>query len=64
MTSSGVLAFMHTIQRLKTTRRTGWVERGIRDPESISDHMHRMGILSMLVNDPTLDSQRFARTIN
>ncbi|MCJ1312945.1 hypothetical protein MMC25_006621 [Agyrium rufum] len=42
------LPFLHTIARLKSTPRTGWLRFSITNPESISDHMYRMAILSML----------------
>jgi len=56
--ASGVLKFLHTCHNLKATKRTGWVERGIQGAESISDHMHRMSIMAMLVDDPLLDKSR------
>ena len=31
------------------------MERGIDKPESISDHMHRMSLMAMLIDDPALD---------
>lgn len=38
---TGVLGFFHTLERLKTNKRTGWVNQGIQKPESIADHMYR-----------------------
>ena len=35
--------FFHLIFKLKATKRTGWVRRGVKGPESIADHMYRMG---------------------
>ncbi|PPQ97859.1 hypothetical protein CVT26_013028 [Gymnopilus dilepis] len=49
------LAFIHILERLKTQKRTGWVDHGIPNPESISDHMYRMSVLAMLSDDPNLD---------
>ncbi|KAF8903425.1 HD domain-containing protein [Gymnopilus junonius] len=49
------LAFIHILERLKTQKRTGWVDHGIPNAESISDHMYRMSILAMLSEDPNLD---------
>lgn len=49
------LAFIHILERLKTQKRTGWVNHKIPNPESISDHMYRMAILAMLSEDPKLD---------
>lgn len=40
--------FFHLIERLKTTKRTGWTNAGIENGESISDHMYRMAILAMV----------------
>lgn len=39
---------MHLLERLKTTKREGWRRFGITAGESISDHMYRMSILTML----------------
>ncbi|KAJ3851585.1 HD domain-containing protein [Lentinula lateritia] len=49
------LAFFHILERLKTQKRTGWVNNNIRNPESISDHMYRMAVLSMCTSDKNLD---------
>gem|GEM_PF-2708995 len=32
------IAFYEEVGRLKTLLRTGWVKRGIPDPESVADH--------------------------
>ncbi|PQK17484.1 hypothetical protein BB8028_0007g06790 [Beauveria bassiana] len=40
--------FFHLLERLKTTKRTGWTDSGIEDGESISDHMYRMANLAMV----------------
>ncbi|KZT52986.1 hypothetical protein CALCODRAFT_458536 [Calocera cornea HHB12733] len=49
------LAFFHIIERLKTQKRTGWIQRKVPEPESISDHMHRMAILALCCEDKSLD---------
>jgi len=49
------LAFFHVLERLKTQKRTGWVDHKIPNPESISDHMYRMAILAMCSSDTCLD---------
>ncbi|KAI0332755.1 hypothetical protein GY45DRAFT_1368979 [Cubamyces sp. BRFM 1775] len=53
--SADRLAFFHILERLKTQRRTGWVDHKVPGPESISDHMYRMAILAMCTSDPELD---------
>ncbi|KAH9924821.1 HD domain-containing protein [Amylocystis lapponica] len=49
------LAFFHVLERLKTQKRTGWVDHKVPGPESISDHMYRMAILAMCSADRDLD---------
>jgi putative hydrolase of HD superfamily len=54
--SSSPVAFFHILERLKTTKREGWRRFGINHGESISDHMYRMSILTMLA-PPELSSK-------
>ncbi|KAF8308313.1 hypothetical protein DL93DRAFT_2220135 [Clavulina sp. PMI_390] len=49
------LAFFHLIEKLKTQKRTGWINENIPDAESISDHMYRMSILALTTDDMKLD---------
>ena len=42
------VAFFHILELLKTTKREGWRRFGITSGESISDHMYRMSIITML----------------
>ncbi|PHH66085.1 hypothetical protein CDD81_610 [Ophiocordyceps australis] len=59
--ASSPLAFFHLLERLKTTKREGWRRFGISHGESISDHMYRMSIISMLAPPslaPRLDMAR------
>lgn len=37
--------FLELIECLKTTRRSGWVQRGVVEPESVSDHMYRVAVM-------------------
>ncbi|KAI0272410.1 HD domain-containing protein [Gloeopeniophorella convolvens] len=53
--ASDRLAFFHILERLKTQKRTGWVDNKIPNPESISDHMYRMAVLAMCTSDQKLD---------
>ena len=36
---------------MQTTKRTGWVNHGLKETESISDHMHRMAIMAIIGAD-------------
>lgn len=56
-----VLEFLMVCQKLKTTKRTGWVKRGIQNAESIGDHMHRMSIIALLISDETVDKDKLVK---
>lgn len=44
----------------QTTKRTGWVRRGVCGPESVADHMYRMGIMALIAPDiPGINRDRF-----
>ncbi|KAK5725044.1 hypothetical protein LTR17_013335 [Elasticomyces elasticus] len=56
--------FFHALTLLKTTPREGWRRFGINDGESISDHMYRMSIITLLCPPSlatTLDIPRCTR---
>ncbi|KAJ2787242.1 hypothetical protein H4R21_007122, partial [Coemansia helicoidea] len=53
-----VIDFLSLVERLKRTKRTGWINSGIAGPESIADHMYRMGIMALLVEDAMVDRTR------
>ncbi|KAI8607060.1 HD domain-containing protein 2 [Chytriomyces sp. MP71] len=46
----GLIEFLLLCGRLKTTKRTGWVRNGVNLPESIGDHMHRMGVMALAMD--------------
>ncbi|KAB8349773.1 hypothetical protein FH972_023787 [Carpinus fangiana] len=46
--SASPIPFFHMLSRLKTTKREGWRRFGISNGESVSDHMYRMSILTLL----------------
>ncbi|CCK72912.1 5'-deoxynucleotidase KNAG_0M00590 [Huiozyma naganishii CBS 8797] len=52
------LAFLHIIQELKVQRRTGWLDYDISECESISDHMYRMGVTCMLIQNPDVQKDK------
>lgn len=47
--------------RLKDTPRTGWIDNGVPNPESVSDHMYRMSLMCMMCPDNTLDHTRMIK---
>ena len=46
-----LLTFFIRISGLQRLQRTGWVRAGVRDPERVSGHMFRMGIMAILLED-------------
>ncbi|KAL1969815.1 hypothetical protein VTN77DRAFT_7324 [Rasamsonia byssochlamydoides] len=54
--SSSPVPFFHLLERLKTTKREGWRRFGLDHGESISDHMYRMAVMTMLA-PPSLASR-------
>ncbi|CCF55878.1 hypothetical protein KAFR_0A04430 [Kazachstania africana CBS 2517] len=53
-----VLAFFNLVQSLKLQKRTGWLNNNISNPESISDHMYRMGIMSAILKTPNVNTDK------
>ncbi|CAG0891646.1 unnamed protein product [Darwinula stevensoni] len=56
-----LLEFLKFAGKLKALRRTGWVKNGIENPETVAGHMYRMGVMSMVINDPQLDMNKCLR---
>ncbi|KAI4357899.1 hypothetical protein L6164_001816 [Bauhinia variegata] len=56
---SSVVDFLTLCNRLKTTKRKGWINHGIKGPESIADHMYRMALMALIAGDlPGLNRER------
>ncbi|KAL3535258.1 hypothetical protein ACH5RR_003719 [Cinchona calisaya] len=49
--AASAIDFLTLCHRLKTTKRTGWVKREVENPESIADHMYRMGVMALIAAD-------------
>lgn len=58
--STDIIEFFMFVGQLKNTVRTGWVRAGVKKVESVSDHMYRMGVMTMLLNsqDGKIDKDR------
>ncbi|CAI4060342.1 hypothetical protein SUVZ_04G4510 [Saccharomyces uvarum] len=56
-----ILAFLNIVQQLKIQKRTGFIDFGIVECESISDHMYRLGIITMLIKDPKVNRDKCVR---
>jgi putative hydrolase of HD superfamily len=44
-----ILKFYQIVSKLKETKRSGWVERGVTDAESVSDHSFMTALLCMTI---------------
>lgn len=62
MNTTDLITFLRAAGRLKQIRRTGWVEAGVPDPESVADHVYRTVLLSMVLADARgLDTSKAVR---
>ncbi|CAK7896450.1 5'-deoxynucleotidase Ygk1p [[Candida] anglica] len=55
-----ILAFIQIVRLLKTQKRTGWVDHKVphASVESISDHMYRMSVISLLITNPEVNKDK------
>lgn len=53
-----MLQFMKLVGQLKRVPRTGWVYRNIKQPESVSDHMYRMSMMALTIQDVSVNKER------
>lgn len=51
MEEQGTIAFLTELMRLKALPRTGWLLRGVRDVESIADHVFGVAWIALLLAD-------------
>lgn len=57
-----LIKFAQIVGKLKTTKRTGWVNAGIKNPESVADHSFRLAVLSMILGDQLkLNTEKLVR---
>lgn len=45
---SGLVEFFHLVEKLKQEKRKGWVQRGVKEPESVADHSFRLALLALV----------------
>jgi len=48
---NGLAVIYDAVLRLKGLKRTGWLERGVRDAESVAAHSYAVALLSMILAD-------------
>eukprot|EP01038_Epipyxis_sp_PR26KG_P015152 gene15152-20410_t len=55
------LQFFDILGKLKTLKRSGWINHGINLPESVADHMYRMSMLSFIITDSTINKDKLMK---
>jgi putative hydrolase of HD superfamily len=59
MNESEILKLIHWIEELKNVKRTGWLKRGIENPETVADHTFAVAVITSLYSDLLgLDSEK------
>lgn len=48
------------MQLVQTSKRTGWVRCNVKGPESIADHMYRMGMMSLIAGNAGVNMDRYS----
>ncbi len=59
--ASRALNFFNVLGKLKTLKRTGWIDHDVRLPESVADHMYRMSMLCFALTDKSLNRDRLIK---
>ena len=45
---SGLVRFFHVVGKLKQEKRRGWVDRGVKNPESVADHSFMLALMALV----------------
>ncbi|OAY72500.1 HD domain-containing protein C4G3.17 [Ananas comosus] len=49
----------HLVHSTITTKRKGWINHGIKGPESIADHLYRMALMALIADElPGVNRER------
>ena len=44
-----LVEFFETVGKLKAEKRQGWIDRGVKNPESVADHSHRLSVMALFM---------------
>lgn len=56
------MRFFEHVGKLKHIRRTGWVQRNVKDSESVADHSFRLACMAMVMGDQLgIDAEKMIR---
>ena len=57
-----IIGFLRAVGRLKGLPRTGWLEAGVKRPESVAEHSYKTAVFAMVLADlQGLDAERAMR---
>jgi len=57
-----IIDFFKLAGKLKQIARTGWVRRGVKNPESVAEHTYRVALMSAIIGDIlNLDSEKMMK---
>lgn len=45
----GLVEFFETVGKLKDEKRKGWIDRGVKNPESVADHSLRLSVMALFM---------------
>ncbi|MEM3733131.1 MAG: HD domain-containing protein, partial [Candidatus Bathyarchaeia archaeon] len=45
------IKFLRYAVKLKDIKRSGWIKAGVKNPESVAEHVYGLIVLSMLISD-------------
>lgn len=58
MTNQDLINLLTNATELKKLKRTGWIKKGVADPESVADHTWRMSLMIMLLAPQELNKSK------
>ncbi|MBN2422024.1 HD domain-containing protein [Candidatus Woesearchaeota archaeon] len=53
-----IIRFFQEVNKLKSIKRTGWVRKNVKNPESVADHIFRKTLMAMMPCPNDLDSEK------
>lgn len=61
MDEASIIKFAEVAGKLKRTLRTGWINRKIKNPESVAEHSWRAAVLCLVLADKNLDKNKLVK---
>lgn len=55
---TGLIKLFSAASGLKNVKRTGWIKKGINNPESVADHIWRMSLMVSVLCPPELNKEK------